>query len=499
MRPQQLTALVTLCAAVVLALCLGISIATENYMLLAFVATLVVVGGLVVMPGYVPLLVFSLLMPFSLPIPFIWNFPFLMIGLGICAVKHWLQGGLRQRTLKSGKESDNFQTVTLPLLIFMVWVFFRYCMNPALPNFMGWGTNVTGFRAWLGYFLCFGVLFYTGRLLNNRDGLKSLMRWLAYASAFFVFILVPAALSKSPAVATFFFRLGMYVDNFDNGFLRFVALPEFGVILFTLVLLPNIFPLKRLTRCALACIALGAIVAGGNRSSLGGAFIIACTIPALRGKVLHTLGTVVTLAAIAISGYLLGPQLSQLPHTGFLRPLALFSPDLAQSTGGNDNLEWREVRWQRGLEEIRKHPLIGEGYGGMENALSSDLQSEEENVEMSVATGGVHNGYIACAVALGVPAAVLFVFILIGQIFGNAKRAYNMRKKDPMLADVHCFICAYLLAAAVGTFFAADMNEPVLWFFFGLSIFVRQLRSSESQKLSPKPAFVKPSLPVQFA
>ncbi len=499
MRPQQLTALITLCAAVVLALCLGISIATENYMLLAFVATLVIVGGLVVMPGYVPIFVFSLLMPFSLPIPFIWNLPFLMIGLGICVVKHWLQGGLRQRTLKSGKQSDHFRSATIPIIIFMLWVFFRYCMNPSLPNFMGWGTNVTGFRSWLSYALCFGVLFYTSRVLNDREGLMSLMRWLAYASIFFVFVFIPAALSKSPQVATFFFRLGMYVDLFDNGFLRFVILPQFGLLLFTLLLLPNLLPVKRTYRYILFVLAVAAIVAGGNRSSLGAAFIIACTIPLLRGKVLQIMATGFTVLTIVTAGYFLGPKLSQLPHTGFIRSLALVSPDLAQATGGDANIEWREVRWQRGLEEIRKYPLIGQGYGGIENGLVSDYQSEEENVEMSVATGSVHNGYIACAVALGVPAAVLFILILIGQILVNAKRAFFMRKKDPVLADVHCFICSYLLASAIGAFFAADMNDAILWFFFGLSIFASQLRSAETRKVLARPSFVKPTLPVQFA
>jgi O-antigen ligase len=232
---------------------------------------------------------------------------------------------------------------------------------------------------------------------------------------------------------------------------------------------------------------------------LGGAFIIACTIPLLRRNFLQTLVTGTAVAGIVVGGYFLGPKLSQLPHIGFIRALALVSPDLAQATSGDADLEWREVRWQRGLEEIHRHPLIGEGYGGVENGLLSDFQSEEENVEMSVATGGVHNGYIACAVALGVPAAVLFVFILVGQLLVNAKRAYFMQKKDPMLADVHCFICAYLLAAAIGAFFASDMNDPILWFFFGLSIFTGQLRSAESRKVSPKAAFVKPALPVQFA
>ena len=178
MRPTQITALMTLGAAVVLALCLGISIATENYALLIFASTVVVVGLLVVMPGHIPLFVFALLVPFSLPVPYVWNFPFLMIGLGICAVKNWLQGGLRNRGLRRNGQTANFSTVNLPIVFFMTWVFLRYCLKPSLPNVMGWGTNVTGFRSWLSYALSFAVLFYLGRLIVNRAGVLKFMQWL---------------------------------------------------------------------------------------------------------------------------------------------------------------------------------------------------------------------------------------------------------------------------------------------------------------------------------
>jgi len=152
----------TLCAAVTLALCLGISIATENYALLIFAATVVVVAILVFMPGYIPLFAFGLLMPFSLPVPFVWDFPFLLLALGICGVKYWLQRGLENRKLK--QQHVHYRVLDLPIALFVTWVFLRYCMKPALPNLMGWGTNVTGFRAWLSYGLAFGILFSLGRL-----------------------------------------------------------------------------------------------------------------------------------------------------------------------------------------------------------------------------------------------------------------------------------------------------------------------------------------------
>ncbi|HEY3857314.1 MAG TPA: O-antigen ligase family protein [Verrucomicrobiae bacterium] len=494
MRPQQLTALITLVAAVILALCLGISIATENYALLAFVATIVVICGLVVMPGYVPLFVFSLLVPFSLPVPFVWDFPVLLIGLGICAVKHWLQGGLRQRGLRKNGQNFQYHPATLPMILFMIWAFLRFCLNPSVPNAFGWGANVTGFRAWLDYALCFAILFYTGRFIGNRDGLLKTMHWIAYVSVLFIVLFVPLTLSKSTAAAEFFFRLGMFVTTFENGMLRFVALPVFGLFLIAFLLLPNLMQVGRWARIAIFAMAFSAIILGGSRTSLAMMLVIVAVIPMLRGKYLQSAIIIGSTVVLSVSVYLAGPMLSKLPQTSFMRPLALVSPDLTEASGGDANLEWREVRWQRGLDQIRKHPLIGVAYGGLENGLVSDIQSEDESQNLSLATGGVHNAYIACALALGIPAAVLFILILITQIFTNAARAIALRKTDPFLAEVHCFVCANLLAIVAAAFFASDMNDPMIWFMFALGIFTRQLRRQEFKKPAASPVFVQPVL-----
>jgi O-antigen ligase len=484
-------------AAVVLALCLGVSIATENYALLVFAGTLVVVATLVFMPGYIPLFVFGLLMPFSLPVPFVWNFPFLMLALGICGVKYWLQRGLESR--QNLQRSIRLKAVSITVALFFTWVFLRYCMKPAFPNLMGWGANVTGFRAWLNYALSFGVLFALGRVIANRADIVRLVHWLAYVSIFFILIFVPVSLSKSMALAGVFVQLGMSAGALDNGMVRFVALPEFGLILLSLLLLPNLLKLSRAGWWFVFALAAMAIVLGANRGSLGMAFVIVMVIPVLRRKLLQTVivtGSVLLLSAVA---YFAGPTLSQLPHTGVLRVFGLMSPALAESTGGNADLEWREVRWQRGLEEIRKHPVIGVGYGGLENALGSDIITEEDSKDVSVATGTVHNGYIASAVALGVPAALLFLFVFLTQIFGNARRGWALQRADPVAADLHCLVCANLLAYAASIFIGTDTNDPFFWFLIGLGLIARQVKRQERRKTVAPATFVQPALAAQPA
>jgi O-antigen ligase len=484
----------TFAAAVFLALCAGISVATANYGLLILSAGLTIVATLVIMPGYVPLFAFGLLVPFSLPVPFIWNFPFLFIALGICALKYWLQRGLQHKT-----QSIQFKALDFSMRLFFAWVLVRYCMKPSLPNLMGFGRNVTGFRSWLGYALSFGVLIFLGRFVANRAGLLKLMRWLAYVSIFFILLFVASTLSRSMALAILFTRLGMYVDRFDNGFLRFVVLPQFGVILFSLALLPNLLKLKRLARWALVMLGFSAIFFGGNRGTFGAALIVVIAIPLLRRQIRLAAATAGVVLAVAVGGFFAGTMLSRLPQTGIFRPLALLSPALSRVTGADANLEWREVRWQRAVDEIREHPLIGIAYGGLENVFETDFQSEDESLDMNLVTGGVHNGYLAGALALGIPASLLFIYILISQIIANARRGWSLQKADPEVAEAYSFVCAMLLAYVPSILIGTDINDPFLWFLFALGLFIRQLRRWEARRAIAPPALVKPALAGQLA
>jgi len=491
MNPRQITALVTFGIAIFLSICAGISISLEDYGLLALAAGFTLWIVLVVMPGYIPLLVVGLLLPFSLPLPIVWNCPFLLIALGTCILKYWLERGLTHH-----KNLTSISSINWSCGIFFAWVFLRYCMNPSIPNMMGFGRSVTGFRSWLNYSLCFGVLFFLGRFVANRQGLFKLARWLAVVSIFFSVVLLVAAFSKSFSAALVLTYLGMYVTTFDNGFLRFVVLPGFGLSLLSFAMLPDLLKLKPLARSALVIIGICAIIVGGNRSSLGGAAIISLVILLLRRKFLLATAVTGVILAVSAGGYFGGAILSRLPQTGLLRAFALVSPALAESTGGDANMEWREVRWQRALEEIKKHPFVGEGYGGLENAFefTDSAQMEETSQEMSLATGGVHNGYLASALALGIPASLFFIFILFGNIYFNANRALTLQKKDPVLGEAHCFVCANLVANSAGIFVASDLNDPMIWFYLAMGIFlIRLQRRERKQAMAGQPAKAAPA------
>jgi O-antigen ligase len=497
MNSSQGRAIVLFASAVALALALGWAVAMGNYQFLGALVGVVLFTMVVVTPGYMPLLVIGLLTPFSLPIPFIWNFPFLALTLGVALPKYFFERGLLSRSEGSGRSA-----MTISFSVFFSWVFFRYCLDPSIPNFIGFGKNVTGFRAWLSYGISFTLLLFLGRFVENRQGVLKLARWLAIVSFGFASLLIIVALSRSISIAQLFSNLGMFVYPYGNGVLRFVALGEFGLILISLVMLPNLLKLSRAQWWAVLLVGIAAVALSGSRAILGMAFIIIVTIPLLRKKYFQVAITFGTVLAISVVALVAGPYLSQLPHAEFLiRPLALISPTLAESTGADANMEWREAQWQIAWQQIQEHPMIGRGYGGVENAFDFAATGlpQEAVYEIDLATGGIHNGFIACALALGIPAALLFVYILARQIIGNAWHAVQVRGDDPVMTETHCFVCAHLLSFVGWIYVGSDVNSPIIWFMLGLGVFVSRIQRREARKANPMPALAAQALVGQVA
>jgi O-antigen ligase len=269
----------------------------------------------------------------------------------------------------------------------------------------------------------------------------------------------------------------------------------------SLLFLPHLLKVSRLGWWCVFILAMTAIVLGGSRSGLASALITVTVILLLRRKFLQF--SIIAGLAILVLGtaYFEGSALSQLSHGGLLRVFGLVSPDLAESTGGNDTLQWREDQWQRAWEAIKQQPLIGQGYGGVEDAFEFGAfgYNEETNTEVDLAIGGIHDGYLACALALGVPAALLFIFILGRQTFLNARRAYSLQKEDPVIAEAHCFICANIIATACGMLIGTDANAPTTWFYIAWGLFLFQLRSREQHRPKTVPALAQPTLAEQLA
>jgi O-antigen ligase len=370
-----------------------------------------------------------------------------------------------------------------PIVLFLGWVLMRYCVDPVLPNATGFGENVTGFRPYLNYGIDLFLILFLCAVLRRREDFLLLIHWLVFFSFFFIVLLTPLIFTKSVAVANFLTRSGMFVTVFDNGWLRFVSLPFFGCVLLAVALFPNLYFIRRFSRNAAVIVGIMVIVMGGNRSS----FLIAILLFLVTALVRRRL-VAFGLVALAFVGCLalfryLGENVEFERGVGFLRIMSLVSQRVAQETGADANFDWRIVRWERAIQDVRKKPMLGWGYGGLENAFVFRDYAEfaAAAVDWDVASGTIHNGFISGARALGIPGLILFIIAFSHQLNLTGKRLMQLRGVEPILGDFYGFAFVNLAALTIAISTGVDLNSPTLWFFLILGEVIQRIQKSESR------------------
>ena len=152
------------------------------------------------------------------------------------------------------------------------------------------------------------------------------------------------------------------------------------------------------------------------------------------------------------------------------------------------------------MEEIQANPVFGKGYGGLENAwIWSDwVQFEQAQVEVDLASGGIHNGYITGAYSLGIPAILFFVIALFAQIFSSFKRSQSLLTTDPVLSDLHSVIFANLIGIVPSIYIGTDLNGPTIWLYLALGILLTRSARREATSLehAPSPELVVRTVPA---
>ncbi len=499
MMPRQIQAIFVALIILLGSLFVGHAVAAGDYYLLILLMVFLPVGiAAVIVPGYEFFLAFGLLCPFAFPIPFVYQFPLFGLILGFCCFKLAFSRGMDKTRI------DYQNAFNLVTIVFFMWVVVRYCMNPVRPGVaIGTGTSVTGFRAYLSYGICFALVMSLGWFLRDRVAVARLIKWMGVVSICFVALFIPLTFSKSLAIATMLMPFGLNISFFDNGWLRFVTLPGFGLILVILSLLPNLFPVRRSWRIVLFCVGILAILMGGNRSSVGMAFVAVLTLTLIRRGMGAFLGVSAAMAICLLTFNYLGQNLKFEKGVGFFRVLALVSDRVARETEAGATYQWRQVRWELAMFDVRKHPWMGVGYGGLGSAYAFAIAEgyEQNNAEIDVAAGSIHNGFLAGARAFGVPFCLLFIWIIGSRIFVHFRESMRQRERDPFRSDLHGFVLANMITLPIAIYFGSDLNGAYVWFYIALGFIVSKLKTPEAAAavaVANQPETQLPSPPGRF-
>mgnify|MGYP003344967107 FL=1 len=125
--------------------------------------------------------------------------------------------------------------------------------------------------------------------------------------------------------------------------------------------------------------------------------------------------------------------------------------------------------------------------GGLDNAWVFQTRADFESamVDVDVAAGSVHNGYLAAARAFGVPAVAFFLALQAWHALWNFRHSRRMRLVDPQISDLHLLVFAYVSSYTVAIYFGTDLNDPMVWFWPAFGLLVSRIKTGETSAVAP--------------
>ncbi len=416
---------------------------------------------------YPILLALGFSLPHNMPLPLIWAMPTYFIILSLCiAHKIVCLSTQRDKSFKFGKN------ISIWIFLFFGWVFFRYLQDPALPRlFASSDVGVTGFKSFFGYFACLVYILFLPILIDTKERFIKFLRWMAIFALFFISVLSIGSLTSSYELANIYQSIGFTPNYIPGSTLRFVALPNYGFLLISLIFLRDELRLRKVHILFMMGFGVTALVLGSNRTTILQLFAFIILILMLRGKIIALYASLVIFVSILSVFYYVGENYTLPTKYQFVRVLSIASPKVSRETDAMSNIHWRLMRWERALEDIKENPVLGVGYGGMEGIfrlLSYTRIDEDMKIEMDLATGSSHNTLISGARALGIPAVVLFLAVWYVQVYYHFKKYRNKEIRDDYY-HYASWLLPILLSLLISMQASYDLNSIRLWFFVGIS------------------------------
>lgn len=493
---QQIRTVLIAVTVVLASLILGYWVANGAWFQLTMVVMLASVLAALVAPGYSALLALGILAPFSLPIPAFNLLPFMAAALGLLILKYILR-----RALKGRDEARLSLALPWSITAFLLVVLGSYLVDPVLPgSFGGTRTDVTGFRPYALYALSTLTVLSVAWFIRSPEEMLRLLRWLIGFSAVFSLLFIPLGLTRSAAVAEALRRLNVFVATFDTGWLRFVVLGNYGLILITSAMLPQLLPIRPVYRALLFGLGAVSIIMSGSRAYVLMATLAVVLLAMLRRQRALFHAAIWGSALFVAASWYAGENLRFSGGVGMYRIVSLVSSRASELSAADQTVVWRKVRWEAAMRDIAAEPWLGHGYRGLANAFTyaDRRQYESAQVDIDVANGTVHNGYLAAARALGIPAAMLITVALLLQAWRQwqAARHFDPRQQ-PAEFGLHAFLAALMMVIFLWIYTGADFNQPWIWFLVGCGLVARRLTLA-APAANPRPVPTLGSRPRPF-
>ena len=135
-----------------------------------------------------------------------------------------------------------------------------------------------------------------------------------------------------------------------------------------------------------------------------------------------------------------------------------------ETMGDDETSQFRLTYWADARATIRERPLLGVGYENWVPYYQAEMQGRPEEV---------HNTFLEAAVELGLPAAALFVVMILNSFFVNRRTRWRARRLGPWAGPLRAMtrgLDVAMVGLVVSSIFMSVLFWPVYWMAFGLTV-----------------------------
>jgi O-Antigen ligase len=386
------------------------------------------------------------------------------------------------------------------ILFFAMAVFMMFCFIGIMNQIKIPGINaISGENSGLlNRFNLFNSMITFATVLILFDS-RFLEKWILY---FFGFNLAVLAISIVIVIFDlgpfpFFntFSWSLIVEAEGSKKLVIAGVSAAFVLIYTLV-----FVRRPLLYWLLVVVALfGLLISGSRISFLAGLLVVFLTF-AIRRKFLGK-SLIILFAGTFIGFYLLLSPVILLVPEKYQRLVILFPPsyytgelaNLAKSAAASSTSFRLEI-WGMAAEKIALHPLIGNSFQApqAEYAFEGDYLASFQKIPKEILyndfliTGSLHNTFIGIAYLLGVPAALLFLYVFCKLIWRHYKCSVRLTGVKRGMAMFICIILINYFMYALVSDMIFDL-QFLLWLAVGIKVLVFYYRDEpalQSEDLS---------------